>query len=299
MKFDTIVAASGAPASVQQIFVGKGRRLTVTGGTTYSVTVNCESNNVVSGTVTTPGGAAYALVAGDRGPWSFGVSSDAPADLAGFGLGNYTIKVWGADGIDKTYVVPLGGELPSDAPTYNLGCWSTITDSRPTISWGASADPNVNKVHLDLWAGDKDYGSGFADPSQTSLTPSEDLPNGFAMACVVFIDGEEYTFPDGAKYLSGLYSCADLGFNVVVLPGDANGDGVVDASDYIILKQHMGATTGAGASDGDFDKDGTVNWTDLQILMANFGQTQGADMPEPATLSLLALGGLAMIRRRR
>jgi hypothetical protein len=74
----------------------------------------------------------------------------------------------------------------------------------------------VNKVHIGLWAGDRDYVEGLADSNQTSLAPLEDLPDGFAEASVAFIDGQEYTFPDGAKYLSGFYSAADLGFNVVV-----------------------------------------------------------------------------------
>jgi len=45
-----------------------------------------------------------------------------------------------------------------------------------------------------------------------------------------------------------------------------------------------------------------VDWDDLQILIANFG-TRGVGRappaPEPATLGLLAIGALAVIRRRR
>jgi len=84
------------------------------------------------------------------------------------------------------------------------------------------------------------------------------------------------------------------------LSGDANGDGIVDAADYIILKLHMGQSTSAGASDGDFDGDGTVDWDDLQTLISNIGagRTPSEISPEPATLLLLALSGLAMLRRR-
>jgi hypothetical protein len=94
------------------------------------------------------------------------------------------------------------------------------------------------------------------------------------------------------------------------VPGDINLDGVVDAADYITLKQNFGMTSGARWLQGNFNGDNNVNWTDLQTLMANFGTRSvgGAPAaPEPATLSLLALlalslpkrGGLAMIRRRR
>jgi len=44
-----------------------------------------------------------------------------------------------------------------------------------------------------------------------------------------------------------------------------------------------------------------VDWNDLQTLMGNFGARgvgSAPAAPEPATLGLLALGGLALIRRR-
>jgi hypothetical protein len=85
------------------------------------------------------------------------------------------------------------------------------------------------------------------------------------------------------------------------LPGDANGDGVVDAVDYIAVKQHIGTTTGATTADGDFDGDGDVDWADLSTLTAalNAGGAGGTTVPEPATLCLLATGAFAAIRRRR
>jgi cyclophilin family peptidyl-prolyl cis-trans isomerase len=96
-----------------------------------------------------------------------------------------------------------------------------------------------------------------------------------------------------------------------VLLADANGDGVVDAADYMTVKQNFGMTSGAQWSDGDFNGDHQVNWADLQIMMASFGTRSvvagSGSVPEPATLSLLALlalslprrGGPAMLPRRR
>jgi len=88
----------------------------------------------------------------------------------------------------------------------------------------------------------------------------------------------------------------------VALLGDADLSGVVDAADFITLKRHMGLGSDAARADGDLDRDGDVDSSDLQLLIANFGRNS-ADLPvaipEPATLGLLALGGLAMIRRRR
>lgn len=81
---------------------------------------------------------------------------------------------------------------------------------------------------------------------------------------------------------------------------DTNGDGVVDAADYIILKRNMGQSANSGPSYGDFDNSGTTDWDDLQTLISGMGAGGGvSSVPEPATLGLLALGALAAIRRRR
>jgi autotransporter-associated beta strand protein len=92
-----------------------------------------------------------------------------------------------------------------------------------------------------------------------------------------------------------------------VLPGDTNEDGVVDAVDYIAIKTNFGLSgTGITRLQGDLIDNDIVDWADLQELMAHFGDTSGApaamtmnNTPEPATLGLLAIGALAVIRRRQ
>ena len=54
-------------------------------------------------------------------------------------------------------------------------------------------------------------------------------------------------------------------------------------------------------ADGDFDEDGDVDGGDLAQIGLNWapaGYTPPG-VPEPATMSLLALGSLALIRRRK
>lgn len=88
-------------------------------------------------------------------------------------------------------------------------------------------------------------------------------------------------------------------FETAALPGDANGDGVVDAADYVIVKRHFGDGTAAGVPKGDFDNDGDVALDDLRILAGGFGVGSASITPEPATAMLLVLGGAAILRRRR
>ena len=79
--------------------------------------------------------------------------------------------------------------------------------------------------------------------------------------------------------------------------GDFNLDGTVNGTDLSILAGGFG--TAAGYGSGNANGDSIVDGTDLSILASNFGNVATAAIPEPATMSLLVLGGLAMLRRRK
>jgi probable HAF family extracellular repeat protein len=79
--------------------------------------------------------------------------------------------------------------------------------------------------------------------------------------------------------------------NVTLIPGDANGDGKVDLTDFGILKSNFG--TGTTPEQGDFTGDGKVDLTDFGILKANFGKGAGLAVPEPSGWVLAVLAGLA------
>ncbi|MCD6378333.1 MAG: PEP-CTERM sorting domain-containing protein, partial [Planctomycetes bacterium] len=80
--------------------------------------------------------------------------------------------------------------------------------------------------------------------------------------------------------------------------GDANLDGSVDVSDLGILAGNYGGT-GKSWSEGDFCGDLVVDISDLGILAGNYGSSTGGAVPEPATLSLLLIGSLLVVVRRK
>jgi hypothetical protein len=84
------------------------------------------------------------------------------------------------------------------------------------------------------------------------------------------------------------------------VPGDANNDGLVDATDAQIVADHWG-TSGAIWALGDFTGDGLVNAADASILAAHWGHGAGerGNVPEPGVLSMLILAAVGMFGTRR
>ncbi len=80
--------------------------------------------------------------------------------------------------------------------------------------------------------------------------------------------------------------------------GDADDDGDVDLSDLSILATNWDATVAGGWDDADFDLDNFVGLTDLSMMASNWQYGVTTAVPEPATMSLLAIGGIALLRRR-
>lgn len=100
------------------------------------------------------------------------------------------------------------------------------------------------------------------------------------------------------------------------IPGDANGDSVVDFADLLVVAQ-MYDGQGAGYEQGDFNGDGMVDFADLLAIVQRYDRTDllpgdvidlphydlalgAATVPEPAGPALLAaVAAAALVRRRR
>lgn len=91
-----------------------------------------------------------------------------------------------------------------------------------------------------------------------------------------------------------------------VLPGDYNDDGVVNAADYIVWRNHEGKTFQLPNED-PITTPGEVTEGDYYVWRHNYGRTFGSggassvlptSVPEPATLVLLSvwIGALALGR---
>jgi hypothetical protein len=91
---------------------------------------------------------------------------------------------------------------------------------------------------------------------------------------------------DGLADITGTPVVSDYSFEFHVLHGDANGDRVVDAWDFIALKRTFGTTGEAGPETADLDGDGDVDWYDLQTLMGNFGTRGVAPAAVPTSPKL-------------
>ena len=86
--------------------------------------------------------------------------------------------------------------------------------------------------------------------------------------------------------------------NYQATPGDVDGDRQVLFEDFLVMAANFGLES--DWTGGDFTGDGMVLFQDFLELSANFGDTlPAASVPEPSAASLVLVGFLAALGRRR
>ena len=90
--------------------------------------------------------------------------------------------------------------------------------------------------------------------------------------------------------------------SIIDYDADLNGNGEVDAADYVLWRDQRYDVVADKCSGGDADCDGFVNDTDYSIWKSHFGKFNGTstslpsntdsllNVPEPASIVLLACG---------
>jgi autotransporter-associated beta strand protein len=273
------------------------------------------------------GGGAFTGVLEDNAGAHLGVSKVGGGTETFSGANTYT---GGTSVKAGTLVIAAGTALPNS--TVSLSSTGEmqfatgiggVTIQSLSITKTAKLDLTNNHLIIDYTVGDpisaiRGYlTSGFAGGAWNGIG----------------IDSSTAALPANSSYALGYADGADgvvtgLSSGQIeieyTLYGDANLDGVVNGQDFTILVGHLGKSTPAW-DQGDFNYDGIVNGVDFTLLVGNLGKHANsaativsaadlsaidafaaanglmADVPEPATAGLLAVGfiGACLKRRRR
>jgi hypothetical protein len=221
-------------------------------------------------------------------------------------VANHTLRA-NSDGVIKNFVIP--GSLPNTPSTQNThmliatpGFAGLPGAVSPNFTLPAGVVPffNPNASNITISFSGSNDSMSFAG----TLLPKDgfiSLTDMNASGCPPGSPNSQVTantptqFPNTAGQI-------DLRATAPGPTGDYNGNGTVDAADYVVWRNTLNQTVSMGTG-ADGSGDGTVDDADYNFWRARFGDTvpgagSATPVPEPATVPLLLVAMSALVHRQ-
>jgi len=227
----------------------------------------------------------YAYLGG--GKYSYEVAIDGRDGYLASYFANVTFE-----GINGATIQQIQGTYPGEDPE------DVDSEYRATVL--DLLDPNYDKQLDSYFADEFAYEGNVLEISQGPNTYH--MEAGTAGGDLVEDVDLAYIVADGDIRCSGTISRRAKNYPFTLdlpapPPGDATLDGQVDGADYTLWADNY-LSEDLGWVGGDFNGDGVTDGADYTIWADNYG-VGGMSVPEPASLVLLGLSSVALLRRRR
>ena len=250
-------------------------------------------------------------LAGDWGTkpsvWSYGTgwakeTGDSPSNWA---AGDVTVSLgaW-PDASMVTWMSPTDGTFSISGDAWNASNFaadSVYLQLIPESLAGSLTLQNFTQGTTSLANGTVQAGYSSIDNKSGFGSTSIPLRDVSSLADLPVEAGDVVALVVSNTYLyAGQTVGADLTIDMLLL-GDTNDDGIVDAADLAALNANFGQKGIGGYAAGDFNNDGVVNGDDYALFdlgLAEYNHSVGNPLPEPACLTLLALGAAGLTGRR-